>query len=280
NEGRITLENPRGMFRFTYRQARAVNADAPQRSGMLLQRLAYADTQTMARQPRLDLPGLPQHVVQRGNNRLPCFLDDADRHRYLTLLGEALIDTGCKLHAYALMDNHVHLLATPPEIGALARLMQKLGRGYVGQFNARHRRTGTLWEGRYKANLVDSSSYVLHCHRYIELNPVRARMTDDPLAYPWSSCATHCGLRQAAILSPHPEYTALASTPEARAEAYRQLLHQALSDEDLTAIRTYLQQQRALGRDDFRAMVEAKTQRFADVRPAHRPPHKDSNGCK
>ncbi|WP_426687435.1 transposase [Rhodanobacter ginsengiterrae] len=241
---------------------------------------AHRDPQAMARQPRLDLPGIPQHVVQRGNNRLPCFLDDADRRRYLTLLREALLDTGCKLHAYVLMDNHVHLLTTPPEIGAVARLMQKLGRGYVGQFNARHRRTGTLWEGRYKASLVDSESYVLHCHRYIELNPIRARMTDDATTFPWSSCASHCGIRQEAILTPHSEYTTLADTPEARAEAYRQLLHETLSDDDLTAIRTYLQQQRALGRDDFRAMVEAKARRFAGVRPAHRPPHSNSNERK
>ena len=137
-----------------------------------------------------------------------------------------------------------------------------------------------MWEGRYKASLVDSESHVLHCHRYIDLNPVRARMTDDPAAYLWSSCASHCGLRQEAILAPHSEYTALASTPEARAKAYRQLLRETLSDDDLKAIRTYLQQQRALGRDDFRAMVEAKTQRFAGVRPAHRPPRDNSNGCK
>ena len=240
---------------------------------MLPRRRVLADPQAMARQPRLDLPGIPQHVVQRGNNRLPCFLDDVDRRRYLTLLGEALLATGCKLHAYVLMDNHVHLLTTPPEIGAVARLMQKLGRGYVGQFNTRHRRTGTLWEGRYKASLIDSESYLLHCHRYIDLNPVRARMTDDPATYPWSSCAHHCcGHPVNAILSPHPAYTALGITPEARAEAYRHLLRETLSDDDLTAIRTYLQQQRALGRDDFRAMVEAKTQRFAGVRPAHRPP--------
>jgi putative transposase len=99
----------------------------------------------MAR-PRLDLPHIPQHVVQRGNNRLPCFLDDDDRRRYLQLLRESLLHTGCRLHAYVLMDNHVHLLLTPPATGMVARLMQKLGRQYVGQFNARHRRTGTLWE--------------------------------------------------------------------------------------------------------------------------------------
>ncbi len=132
------------------------------------------------------------------------------------MLGEALLDTGCRLHAYVLMDNHVHLLTKPPDIGAVARLMQKLGSGYVGQFNARQRRNGTLWESRYKASLVDSESYILHCHRYIDLNPVRARMTDDPTTFAWSSWPSHCGLRQEVILSPHPQYSALGATPASR----------------------------------------------------------------
>ena len=225
----------------------------------------------MARLPRFDLPGIPQHIVQRGNNRLPCFLDDADRARYRQLLREALFATGCQLHAYVLMDNHVHLLATPPEAGDIARLMQKLGRQYVGQFNARHRRTGTLWEGRYKACLVDSADYLLRCVRYIDLNPVRARMTDDPVAFAWSGCAALCGLREDPLMTLHPTQRALGRTEAERGNAYRDLLSEALNDEDLAAIRLYLQQQRAYGRDDFRAMVEAKTQRFAGVRPAHRP---------
>jgi len=225
----------------------------------------------MARQPRFDLPGIPQHVVQRGNNRLPCFLDDDDRRRYLHLLHESLIDTVVKLHAYVLMSNHVHLLVTPPESGTVSRLMQKLGRQYVGQFNARHRRTGTLWEGRYKSCLVDSESYLLHCSRYIDLNPVRARMTDDPAGFPWSSCASLCGRRDDSLLSHHPAYIGLGGSREERAAAYQALLTGALSEDDLQAIRAYLQQQRALGRDNFRAMVEARTHRFADIRPAHRP---------
>lgn len=229
----------------------------------------------MARQPRLDLPGIPQHIVQRGNNRLPCFLDDTDRHRYLHLLGEALLDTKCALHAYVLMDNRVHLLVTTGVAGAISKMMQKLGRAYVGQFNARHRRTNTLWEGRYKACLVDTEAYVLRCYRYIDLNPVRARMTDDPASYPWSSAPIHCGLRDVPWLTPHPAYAALANTAEARAAAYRQLLREVLSDDDLAAIRTYLKQQRALGRDNFRAIVEAKIRRFAGIRPAHRPPRAD-----
>lgn len=225
----------------------------------------------MARLPRFDLPGIPQHIVQRGNNPLPCFLNDGDRARYRHLLGVALLATGCRLHAYVLMDNHVHLLATPPEPGEVARLMQKLGRQYVGQFNARHRRTGTLWEGRYKACLVDTADYLLRCVRYIDLNPVRARITDDPATFPWSSCAALCGLRQDPLLTLHPAQRAAGTNDAGRAAAYRALLNEAVSDDELAAVRRYLQQQRAYGRDDFRAMVEAKTRRFAGVRPAHRP---------
>lgn len=230
----------------------------------------------MARLPRIDLPGIPQHIVQRGNNRLPCFLDDQDRLQYLALLRDALIATECRLHAYVLMDNHVHLLITSPECGSLGKLMQKLGRQYVGQFNARHGRTGTLWEGRYKACLVDSEAYVLRCARYIDLNPVRARITDDPAAYRWSSCAALCGQRIDPLLSPHPAQIALGPTDIERAHAYRRLLDEAVSEDELAAIRLYLQQQRAWGRDDFRAMVEAKIERFAGVRPAHRPARQSS----
>jgi putative transposase len=225
----------------------------------------------MARQPRLDLPGIPQHVVQRGNNRLPCFLDNDDRTRYLHLLREGLRKTGCRLHAYVLMDNHVHLLTTPPEAGAVSRLMQAQGRQYVGQFNARHGRTGTLWEGRFKSCLVDNDAYVLRCYRYIDLNPVRARMTDDPAGFPWSSCAANCGHRIDPALTPHPCYQVLGLTPNERADAYNRLLRETLSYDQVQQIRTYLQQQRALGQDTFRAMIEAKTQRFAGIRPAHRP---------
>ncbi|GAB2514634.1 transposase [Lysobacter humi (ex Lee et al. 2017)] len=227
----------------------------------------------MARLPRLDLPGIPRHVVRRGNNRLPCFLDDDDRAHYLHLLRDALGAERCRLHAYVLMDNHVHLLVTPADSGGVGvrRMMQKLGRRYVGQFNARHAWTGTLWEGRYMACRVDSDHYFLRCVRYIDLNPVRARMTDDPAAYPWSSCAALCGLRRDPRLTLHPTQIALGATDSLRGAAYRALLSEALAEHDLAAIRAYLQQQRAHGRDDFRAMVEAKTQRFAGVRPAHRP---------
>lgn len=225
----------------------------------------------MARLPRIDIPGVPQHVVQRGNNRLPCFLDDEDRLHYLHRLSECLQKTSCQLHAYVLMDNHVHLLITPNATGELSRLMQHLGRHYVHAFNARHGRTGTLWEGRYKACLVDSEAYLLRCHRYIELNPVRARVTADPADYPWSSCAAYLGQRPASGLHIHPVWERLAPTRTAREQAWRGFLDEAVPAGQLDEIRLYLQQQRVLGRDDFKAMIEAKTQRFASARPAHRP---------
>jgi putative transposase len=119
----------------------------------------------MAPLPRVELAGVLRHVVQRGNNRLPCFLDDEDRQRYLQCLRQALWRFGCKLHAYVLMSNHVHLLLTPDEAGAVSRMMHTFARNYVGMLNGRHGRTGTLWEGRCKTCLVDSACCFLACSR-------------------------------------------------------------------------------------------------------------------
>lgn len=226
----------------------------------------------MARLPRFDLPGIPQHVVQRGNNRLPCFLDDADRQRYLQCLHQALVRFRCRLHAYVLMSNHVHLLLTPTEKGAVSRLMHTFSRNYVGLFNGRHGRSGTLWEGRYKACLVDSGRYFLACSRYIELNPVRAWMVSHPSEYPWSSYAANVGERIDPLLMQHPEYLALGSDLPGRASAYRELFRETLPEELVSEIRSYLAQQKALGTDRFRAWVESRTGRFAGLRPVGRQP--------
>lgn len=225
----------------------------------------------MPRLPRPDLPDVPQHLVQRGNNRLPCFLTDDDRGTYLDLLRDALTRYECRLHAYVLMSNHVHLLLTPTSAGAVARLMQTFGRNYAKAFNRTHQRCGTLWEGRYKSCLVDSETYLLACCRYIELNPVRAWMTDDPARYRWLSYQANALGAPDHLLQPHPVYLALGADPQGRQAAYRELVGDALDEVTLAQIRAYLQQQRALGSDRFQAMVQAKLQRFAAVRPAHRP---------
>ena len=230
----------------------------------------------MARLPRPDLPGIPQHIVQRGNNRLPCFLDDEDRQRYLQCLLESLNRFGCRLHAYVLMDNHTHLLMTPGEAGAMSRLMHTFARNYTGMFNHRHGRTGTLWEGRYKACLVDSEGYFLACSRYIELNPVRAWIAAEPADYPWSSHRANAGSAYDPLLSPHACYLALGSDRASRAAAYRNMFDERLPDDMVGEIQCYLRQQRALGSDRFRAWVEARAGRFATARPPGRPPQRSN----
>ena len=225
----------------------------------------------MARLPRPDLADIPQHVVQRGNNRMPCFFDDDDRRRYLTALREASLRHRCSIHAYVLMSNHVHLLVSPAAVGAVASMMQSLGRMYVSTFNARHRRSGTLWEGRYKSCLVDSETYLLRCYRYIELNPVRAAMVFTPGDYRWSSYPANAEGADDPLIHPHPSYLALGAAPDERHRTYRQLVTETPSDDELAEIRVYMQQQRALGCNRFQAMIEAELGRCAHVRPAHRP---------
>ena len=121
----------------------------------------------MARLPRFSLAGVPQHVIQRGNNRHACFAAEADPRFYLDCLHEAAQRYECAVHAYVLMTNHVHLLVTPTHAGAVSGFMQHIGRRYVQYFNFQYRRTGTLWEGRYKASLVEAEAYLLTCYRYM-----------------------------------------------------------------------------------------------------------------
>ena len=222
----------------------------------------------MPRQPRLDVAYIPQHVVQRGNDRQPCFFNDIDRVRYLQELREIALRERCSVHAYVLMTNHVHLLITPTATGQISRLMQSLGRRYVRYINDRYHRTGTLWEGRYKSSMVDRETYLLHCYRYIELNPVRARMTTDPLHYPWSS---HSCNAFDPLIHPHDSYLALGATPEQRCAAYRTLAMEALSQDEIDAIRTHLQRQHALGPDRFRLAIEAHLSRRAGPAKIGRP---------
>src|SRR5262245_55096917 len=159
----------------------------------------------MPRGPRVIIPQIALHVVQRGHDRRSCFQKDTDYLVYLSCLRELLATTSCALHAYCLMTNHVHLLLTPPTSSACASLMRNVGQRYVQYFNRCYQRSGTLWEGRFRSCLVDSAQYVIACHRYIELNPVRAGMVTAPTAYRWSSYNGNSGLAPNRLLTPHPE---------------------------------------------------------------------------
>lgn len=210
----------------------------------------------MARQPRFVLPGQPQHVIQRGNNRQGIFLDDADRRHYLRALDEARQRFDCRVHAYVLMSNHVHLLITPATETGISQTLQSLGRQYVGYFNRRHGRTGTLWEGRYRATLVESEAYLLTCCRYIELNPVRAGMVRSPRDYAWSSYR-HNALGQVdPLVTAHPLYRALGGSDVQRRQAYRALFATGPEASTIDAIREHTNKAWVLGGQAFRQQVQ------------------------
>jgi len=210
----------------------------------------------MARKPRFNLVGVPQHVIQRGNNREPCFFAEADYPRYLADLREALARHACRVHAYVLMTNHVHLLMTPMTGHGVSHVMQDLGRAYVRYINQSYRRTGTLWEGRYKASLIDSEAYLLVCMRYLELNPVRAAMVRHPSEYRWSSYPHNAYGRPDRTIDAHPLYSALGADAPARQYVYRELFRTHLEAGMVHAIRDSTNQELVLGRDDFKDRIE------------------------
>jgi len=201
----------------------------------------------MPRSPRLDVPGLPVHIVQRGNNRQPCFLEDSDRTYFLYALQEACRDRQCQLHAFVLMTNHVHLLVTPLEQQGASLLMMDLGRRYVRYFNDMHDRSGTLWEGRFRSSLVETGRYCLACYRYIELNPVRAGIVPHPELYRWSSYRTNAMGIPDSLIIPQSEWLELGANDELRRRAYRTLFEQTPGPQELKAIRLALQGGRPLG---------------------------------
>lgn len=206
----------------------------------------------MARLPRYVLAHQPQHVIQRGNNRQAMFSADADYRLFLEKLHAAAEKHGCAVHAYVLMTNHVHLLVTPHQEDGIGKMMQMLGRYYVQYYNYSNRRTGTLWEGRYKATLIDTEQYLLTCMRYIELNAVRANnMASHPSEYPWSSYRCNALGEQNALLTPHPEYQRLGKTGEERQAAYRQLFRARIADKTLDEIREATNKAWVLGDDRF-----------------------------
>ena len=230
----------------------------------------------MPRQPRLELPGVPMHVTQRGVNRCAMFLDDADRHHYRRLLREACQRHDVAVHAFVLMDNHFHLLLGSAIAGRISLALRRAGQTYVQAFNQRHGRIGTLWQGRFKSSLVDTDAYLLRVMRYIELNPVRAAMVERPEHYRWSSVHTHLGTAHDPLLTLHPLYLALGADTQQRGAAYRAWLSAALDDDELTRIRAYMRQEKALGGPRFHQMLGKALNRPVELRANGRPRKKQA----
>ena len=212
----------------------------------------------MPRRLRLQFPGVPLHVIQRGNNRDNCFFRDEDRVAYLGLLEQLAAEHDCSVHAYVLMPNHVHLLMTPQGERGVSRLMKDLGQRFAQLMNRNHRRTGSLWEGRFRSSLIDSQGYLLRCHRYIELNPVRASMVVAPHLFPWSSFKANAWGVTSPVVTPHPVYRSLGAHAFARAREYVKIFDEPVSETEIQQIRDAVNGGFPWGSDAFVEELEAR----------------------
>jgi putative transposase len=233
----------------------------------------------MPRRARLRIAGVPLHLVQRGNNRAPCFFKEADYALYLGHLSELAVKFACAVHAYVLMTNHVHLLMTPACEDGPSLLMKHLGQRYVQHVNRAYGRTGTMWEGRFRSSIVQQRTYFLRCHRYIELNPVRAGIVSRPSDYRWSSYQANSGRVLSSLVTPHAEYLALGETDEERTAAYRALFGADLDSADLSEIRSAVNGGFAFGSAHFKNEVAEKlgrrVERGKPGRPKRTPARED-----
>lgn len=225
----------------------------------------------MARLPRLTVPGYPHHIIQRGNNRQAIFSANADYELLLGLIDEHARKQQVAVHAYVLMSNHFHLLATPETEEGIPQMMQAIGRRYVRNYNLRRQRTGTLWEGRYKSTLIQAERYLLACMVYMDLNPVRAGMVADPADYRWSSHQHYIGRRVDKLITPHPLYWELGNTPFSRDEAYGALVRSGIGEEQRRALTDSALRGWALGEPDYVADLQRRTARRVARAQAGRP---------
>jgi putative transposase len=231
----------------------------------------------MARLPRLVVPHQPHHIVQTGIDSLQVFRDDADYTAFLVWLREAARQFKVAVHAYVLLSNKVQLLATPSDETGLARMMQWIGRQYVPYFNTKYQRAGTLWQGRYRATVIDSEQYFLPCSQYVESEPVRAGLVIESDSYPWSSYAHHAGIRPDPIITDHARYWALGNTPFDREAAYKSLMEQGLSSVQVQMIAEAVHKGWPLGSDRFKAELQKQANRRVTPRRRGRPAKPKAN---
>lgn len=225
----------------------------------------------MARLPRISPAGVPLHLIQRGNNRHICFGALEDYSAYVGWLKEYSVKYAVDIHAWVLMTNHIHLLCTPKQDGAVSLMMQSVGRRYVQYFNYKYQRSGTLWEGRYKSCLVQAERYLIEVYRYIELNPVRAKMVEDPSGYVWSSYQVNALGKMSDLCTPHPEYLRLGGTKDERMKNYRALFSHHVEGDLLEEIRSSVNKGMAIGHGRFKDEIEVLTGRRLKPKKVGRP---------
>ena len=225
----------------------------------------------MPRKPRFFLPNVPVHMMIRGNNRQVVFTDSDDFFIYKSWLREASESLECRVHAYVLMSNHIHLLVSAEETSHLSKLSQAVGRRYVPYFNHKYGKSGSLWEGRFKAASIDSENYLMACYRYIELNPVRALMVTDSQYYEWSSYHANALGKKDTLVTPHPLYKRLGKNKVSREMAYKALVSSGIEADLITKIQQCTQTGVPLGKDKFidqiESLLKVKVGHFKQGRP-------------
>jgi putative transposase len=209
----------------------------------------------MPRRARVVLSNVPLHLIHRGNNRQACFFTDQDYCFYLGWIAECATKAGCRIHAYVLMTNHVHLVVSLERAAAPGEMMKALGQRYVQYVNRRYQRSGTLWEGRYRSCPIQAEDYLLACQRYVELNPVRAGMVEHPAEYSWSSYRANAQGEADPLVQPHERYLALGLSPAARQAAYRDLFRDELDRGLVDDIRRATNGNFALGSSRFAEQI-------------------------
>ncbi len=225
----------------------------------------------MARQARLVIPSHVHHVLQRGHDGQRIFQDVEDYRSFLAWVGKAATLFGVAIHAYVLMPNHVHFMVTPMDEQGLGRMMQWVGRHYVPYFNHKYGRTGTLWQGRFKASVIDAERYFITCCRYIESNPKRCGLVEDLVEFPWSSYAHHRGLKSDLLIHDHPLYWELGNTPFEREAAYKELIEQELTEDELMQIDHAVLKGWPLASSDFQRQLEKQVNRRIGLAKRGRP---------
>jgi putative transposase len=231
----------------------------------------------MPRRSRIIVPNIPLHIIQRGNNRQPCFFHENDYLSYLDWLKGYAKNSACSIHAYVLMTNHVHLLLTPKKSDSAANLMKRLGQRYVQYINRTYKRTGTLWDGRFRSSIIQQEQYLFACQRYIEMNPVRAGMVKHPGDYRWSSYQVNVQGEKSSLIRPHSLYKKLGRTNAKRQMAYKDLFRDELSSEEIDKIRKATNGNFALGSSRFTDKLSSMLGRRVIPGKPGRPSKKDSN---
>ena len=215
----------------------------------------------MARQPRFKIAGVTQFITQRGNNKQAVFFSEQDYQYYLSILDEATIQEECQVHAFVLMANHIHILVTPNTSNGISQLMKTIGQRYVSYINKVEKRSGTLWDGRYKASLVESGHYLIACMRYIETEPVRLAMVKIPKNYRFSSYKANAqGEKVGVKITPHQSYNTLVpwsidKSNEETQQKYKQLLRERQDKEELQTIHKAINSNLVFGNKQFRESI-------------------------